>query len=305
MKFRFALSALFLLPGPGFLPGAEEADFETRIYEVPRNFAQSAEPMIEGFLRKFENGASAIYDPEQSTLTVRNAVSELEQVERRLDIFVAGLEKQIFVIHERIEVEHLDFSDWLLENRMDHDATELRMAVQDWAREGRATILGTSTVTTRSGQRAKTESVKQHVYGTEITVGDFPNQVELSDESESTGTPVTNTAFETRNLGITLEVDSVLGVDDATIDLNLSPDFTELEGRTHWPVGIRDSPSSVDMPTFYRERVTTQVTSLKGRYVLLGTTEPLESSDPDRKDPLVLNFVRADVGKVADWKRIE
>lgn len=305
MKYCFALSILILLPGAGFLPGAEETEFETRVYEVPRNFAQSARPMIEGLLSKFEGGASAIYDPEQSTLTVRNAVSELEQVEKRLDAFVAGLGTQIFVIYERIEVDHLDFSDWLLENRMEYDATELRMDVQGWAKEGRAKILDTTTVTTRSGQRAKTESVKRHVYGTEITVGDFPNQVELSGESESPGTPVTNTAFETRNLGITLEVDSVLGIDEATIDLNLSPDLTELEGRTHWPVGIRDSHSSVDMPTFYKERVTTQVSLLKGRYVLLGTTEPLASSDPNRRNPLVLNFVRADVGKVAGWKRIE
>ena len=43
-------------------------------------------------------------------------------------------------------------------------------------------------------------------------------------------TPTTPTAFETRNTGVTLEVEPVVGPDGITIDLNLVPQVVEFEG---------------------------------------------------------------------------
>ena len=43
-------------------------------------------------------------------------------------------------------------------------------------------------------------------------------------------TPTTPTAFETRNTGVTLEVEPVVGPDGVTIDLNLVPQVVEFEG---------------------------------------------------------------------------
>jgi len=250
-------------------------------------------------------GAYANYDPKTNTLTVRNTKEQHERIQSYLDSIVAGSEKQIHIIVEMIEVEHLDFSDWLLSHYLEHNATEFRRTVQEWVREGRGAILETTTIMARSGQRAKSESIDEYIYPTEYDPPQIPKDVTLSDQAEAPVTGVSPTAFETRNLGRTLEVDPVLGADDVTIDLNLTPELVELEGINEWTSPDIDEKFKTTMPTFYTQKITTQVTTLHGEYTFLGTTRPLKAADPKRKDPIVLNFVRADVGTLAKWSMKE
>ncbi len=250
-------------------------------------------------------GATAIYNVETGTLIVRNTKEQHELIQAYLDSLVAGSEKQIHVIVEMIEVEHLDFSDWLLSHRFDHNATAFRHTVQEWVREGRGTILETTTVMARSGQRAKTESVDEYIYPSEYDPPGIPKEVTLSDQTKAPVTGVTGTAFEVRNLGRTLEVDPVLGVDEITIDLNLAPEFVELAGINEWPSAKVEEIFKTTMPTFHTQKIYTQVTTHDGEYIFLGTTRPLKAADPKRKDPIVLNFVRGDVGKLAKWSMEE
>ena len=44
------------------------------------------------------------------------------------------------------------------------------------------------------------------------------------------GKTTTPTAFETRNVGVALEVDPVVGADGFPIDLNIAPEIVEFEG---------------------------------------------------------------------------
>jgi len=249
----------------------------------------------------FPKGASAIFNPSNSSLIVRNTRDQLDLIEVFLENIVEDSEKQILVIFEMIEVDHLDFSDWFLSNTMDHDGTELRKAAQEWVREGRGTILSTTTVMARSGQRAKNESISEHIYPTEFDPPEIPNEVTLSDRAEAPITGVTPTAFETRNLGVTIEVDPVIGADGVTIDLNLAPERVELEGHTIWSSEDADEMFQTRLPTFYAMKITTQVTLHTGRYCLLGSTKPLAPATAGLDNVVVLNFVRADVGRVADW----
>ncbi len=203
----------------------------------------------------------------------------------------------VHVIVEFIEVEHLDYSDWLLGNRLDSDANDLRVDVQKWITAGRGKIIETVVCTVKSGRRGKTRSGDEYVFPTEFDPPEVPNKVSLSGKASTPITPVGATAFETKNLGVTLEVDPVLGYDQVTIDLNLAPDIVKLKEKIQWPSPKGRSKSSVDMPIFHSMRITTQVTTFSGRYVLLGTTRPLKASDPKRNSPLILQFVRADVAK--------
>ena len=93
-----------------------------------------------------------------------------------------------------------------------------------------------------------------------------------------------------------MEVDPVLGADNVTIDLNLSPEIVKLEAIEQWHRTTDDPRFKVHMPTFYTMRFSTQVTLINGHYVLLGTARPMEGSQRGVKDPLVLGFVRADIG---------
>ncbi|MEM7699352.1 MAG: hypothetical protein AAF236_13225, partial [Verrucomicrobiota bacterium] len=74
----------------------------------------------------FSEEGSVIYNPTTSQLIVRTTKDQHELIEAYLDSIVESSEKQIQIIVEMIEVEHLDFSDWLLSNSFDHNGTELR-----------------------------------------------------------------------------------------------------------------------------------------------------------------------------------
>jgi general secretion pathway protein D len=100
-------------------------------------------------------------------------------------------------------------------------------------------LLSAPRVTTKSGQRAVIEIVREFRYPTQFQPPQIPqstgngggggsgNDVIFSSQPV---TPTTPTAFETRNTGVTLEVEPVVGPDGVTIDLNLVPQVVEFEG---------------------------------------------------------------------------
>ncbi|MEM7699137.1 MAG: hypothetical protein AAF236_12120, partial [Verrucomicrobiota bacterium] len=151
------------------------------------------------------------------------------------------------------------------------------------------------------GQRAKAESVENYIYPTEYDPAEIPNSVTLSDGAEAPITGVTPTAFEQRNLGVTLEVDPVLSADSTVIDLNLAPELVSLAGYSVWATEDSDPLFQARMPTFHTMKITTQATTQDGEYTFLGTTRPLKAADENREDAIVLNFVRADVMRLASW----
>ncbi|HEV7869186.1 MAG TPA: hypothetical protein VGO90_15975 [Chthoniobacteraceae bacterium] len=137
-------------------------------------------------------------------------------------------------------------------------------------------LLSAPRVTTRSGQRAVIEVIREYRYATEFDPG--KNGV------------ITPTAFETRNLGVTLEVES--RVTDQLIDLQLAPQVVELEGFTRMqdgqPLPLRSGRSiganrnlkdlasinlpknTIAQPVFSTRKVTTRLTLSSGQSVLLG-----------------------------------
>lgn len=97
-------------------------------------------------------------------------------------------------------------------------------------------------------------------------------------------TPTTPTAFETRNTGVTLEVEPVIGPDGYTIDLTLQPQVVEFEGFVNYgspiqttsvtALGISQTtiltPNVINQPIFSVRKVTTSVTVFDGATVVLG-----------------------------------
>src|SRR5947199_10751614 len=99
-------------------------------------------------------------------------------------------------------------------------------------------LLSSPSVTTKSGQRAIIEVIRELRYPRTYTAPQVPSI------SSTTGTtvigaaaavpvvvtPTTPADWETRNTGVTLEVEPVVGGDSTTIDLNLIPQVVEFEG---------------------------------------------------------------------------
>jgi general secretion pathway protein D len=164
-------------------------------------------------------------------------------------------------------------------------------------------LLSAPRVTTKSGQRATIEIIREFRYPTEFNPPQIPQSVGGGNSGGGLGggsvtseipvTPTTPTAFETRNVGVTLEVEPVVGGDGATIDLNLVPQVTEFEGFINYgsPIlrapkqGFIDSltglfvpgtgetvvtPNVINQPIFSTRKVTTSVSIWDNSTVVLG-----------------------------------
>ena len=154
-------------------------------------------------------------------------------------------------------------------------------------------------VTTKSGRKAIVRVAREFPYPTEFsppeppppttggtgTVVAPPNGTFVS---QGVVTPSTPTAFETRNLGVTLEVEPIIGPDGYTIDLNLSPEVVEFDGFINYGSPINGpilnaldpanvfidtavlTPNVINQPIFSTRKVTTSVSIWDGQTVALG-----------------------------------
>ncbi len=151
-------------------------------------------------------------------------------------------------------------------------------------------LLSAPSVTARSGQRAKIEVIREFIYPTEYDPPEIPDRVATGGDGSFPVTPATPTAFETRNTGVTLEVDPVIGADGYTIDLNLVPEVVEFEGFINYGSPIQSTgglaafglagpiftppatitENRIEMPVFSTRKVTTAVTIWDGQTVAIG-----------------------------------
>jgi general secretion pathway protein D len=181
-------------------------------------------------------------------------------------------------------------------------------------------LLSAPRVTTKSGQRAVIEIVREFRYPTQFQPPQIPQTVgavtsrsdtdiiSLGGSSSVPVTPTTPTAFETRNTGVTLEVEPVVGPDGITIDLNLVPQVVEFEGFINYgsPIlaprssfldtvtgGIITAPQSVitpnviNQPVFSTRKVTTSVSVWDGQTVVLGGLMREDVQKTEDRTPLL------------------
>ena len=174
-------------------------------------------------------------------------------------------------------------------------------------------LLSAPKVTTKSGQRAVIEVVREFRYPTTFTPPQVPSI------SASTGTtviggtasaipvvvtPTTPNTFETRNTGVTLEVEPVVGPDGITIDLNLVPQVVEFEGFINsgspiFAVGVQTvgvlstsapvllTSNVINQPVFSTRKVTTNVSVWDGQTVVLGGLMREDVQKSEDKTPII------------------
>ena len=97
-------------------------------------------------------------------------------------------------------------------------------------------------------------------------------------------TPANPTAFEMRPVGVTLEVDPVVGADGYTIELNIAPEVVEFEGFINYgspiqsgaidalgmPTTIVLTENRIEQPVFASRKLSTAVTIWDGQTVAIG-----------------------------------
>jgi general secretion pathway protein D len=153
-------------------------------------------------------------------------------------------------------------------------------------------LLSAPKVTTKSGQRAIIEVVREFRYPKTYSPPQVPSIGSTTTVANQVVpvvvTPTTPQDWETRNTGVTLEVEPVVGGDATTIDLNLVPQVVEFEGfinygspinavgvntiggaiSTSVPVTLTDNV--INQPVFSTRKVTTSVSVYDGQTVVLG-----------------------------------
>lgn len=215
------------------------------------------------------------------------------------------LPKQVRVQVEFIDVSHEQLTELMFGSKPPASDAELREQAGQLVKEGKATMLETLLCTARSGQKATTESVEEFIYPTEYEPAELPKEIHFKDKEDAEEAKVTRrdfatgptpTAFDTRNLGSTLEIEPTLSENNKLIDLRFTPEIVYHVGNriwAEWKGAHGNAP--VQMPTFYALRVNTSVVLADGQPLLVAALSPKNQDGfPDFTRKLMV-FVRADV----------
>ncbi len=121
---------------------------------------------------------------------------------------------------------------------------QVQMIMRGLAQKKGTDLMTAPSVTAKSGQKATIEIIREFIYPTEYEPPELPQSVGSNGNSGGIGgigggggsggsfpvTPATPTAFETRNTGVTLEIEPTIGENDFVIDLRFVPEIVEFEG---------------------------------------------------------------------------
>jgi general secretion pathway protein D len=172
-------------------------------------------------------------------------------------------------------------------------------------------LMSAPSVTTKGGQQATVEVIREFIYPTEFDPPQIPTNVGATTGAGGGGTagaipvtPTTPTAFEMRPVGVRMEVDPVIG-ENGSIDLNLLPEVTEFDGFINYGSPIYSvqpltdafgitigstqvelTPNIINQPIFSTRKVKTSVTVWDGQTVALGGLIREDVQDVEDKLPV-------------------
>lgn len=209
--------------------------------------------------------------------------------------------------HVRTQVEYIELSlEQMTALMADPQATKtdtiLRQRVAELIKTDKAKIIETQMVIARSGEKSTSESIREYIYPTEYEPPKLPTTVKIENgaedkiKREDLATPPTPTAFETRNLGSTLEVEPTIGENNHTIDLRISPEIVYHVENIKWATWKdKNSEADIMMPIFYSLRVTTALTLANGKPSLVAALSPKNDKGITDFSRKILIFVKCDV----------
>jgi len=205
------------------------------------------------------------------------------------------LPRHIRVIAEYIELPHTLLTEVMVSEHAD-SGPKLHARMRTLVKEKQARIMETSIIVARPGQKATVESIGEFIAPTEYE----PPGSDLS-EFVSTRTtprlrPETPWAFETKNVGVTLEIEPNVGANNKIVDLRMTPELSERLRLETW-VTHRDrwGDASIRRPTYEELRMSFGITLLANEWGFVGIHTPhAESGNRDFTRKIML-FVRADV----------
>ena len=170
----------------------------------------------------------------------------------------------------------------------------------------------------RSGQKYTSESISEYIYPTEWSPPQMPTIVTRTNTGETEASapiseknrlesapkqnslsgsvaPATPTVFETKNVGLTLEFEALIGASDRFIDIRMAPQSVVKIERENWGQGV----SIIEMPEFEAQRISTGLSFRVDQPHLIGTMNrpPISKVDPDSANRVWFAFITASFAK--------
>ena len=153
---------------------------------------------------------------------------------------------------------------------------ELNVVLHALSQKANTDLLSAPRVTTRTGQSATIQVVQEIIYPTE-----FEQDIQVINQEllgDSQFVVVTPGAFQTRPIGVILNVTPTVAPDGFTIDLTLAPEVAELEGWLDFgstfpavDAGERETQRiSIPQPIFSSRNVSTSISIWDGQTVVMG-----------------------------------
>ena len=173
---------------------------------------------------------------------------------------------------------------------------QVQMIMRGLAQKKGADIMTAPSVVALPGQNATIEIIREFIYPTEYEPPELPNQVGggIGNQQGGVGggggsagfpvTPATPSAFDTKNTGVTLEVEAQIDANDSIIELRFTPTIVEFEGFINYgspitapatdalgnPVQVVITENRIEMPVFSIRSVKTGLTIYDGYTVAVG-----------------------------------
>lgn len=170
---------------------------------------------------------------------------------------------------------------------------EAQMIMRGLAQKKGTDVMTAPSILARSGEKATIEVIREFIYPTEYEPPEIPQSTSPTSSTGDGGgaaggvfpvTPATPTAFETRNTGVTLEVEPTIGEDDYSINLRFIPELVEFEGFINYgspiqsfatdlvgnPITITITENRIEQPVFATRKVETGLTIYDGYTVAVG-----------------------------------
>ncbi len=192
---------------------------------------------------------------------------------------------------------------------------QVQVIMRGLAQKKGTDLMTAPSVTARSGQKATIEVIREFIYPTEYEPPELPNSVGTTSTTSLGGlgglggsssssfpvTPATPTAFETKNTGVTLEIEPTIGENDFVIDLRFLPEIVEFEGFINYGSPIQTSgqdalgnptttvitENRIEMPVFSKRSVNTSLTIYDGYTVAVGGLMREDVQNVEDKVPIL------------------
>jgi general secretion pathway protein D len=195
------------------------------------------------------------------------------------------------------------------------DAT-LQMLMRGLDQKKGVDLMAQPSVTTRSGQAASIRVVEEFIYPTEYEPPELPNEIfsssvalfdnfgniinVLGGNDSFPVTPATPTAFESREVGVILEVLPVADANRRYVDVTLNPSVTDFDGFVNYGSPITSSSDSILgpvtnvltenrilMPVFSVRRTNSNLVVADGATIVISGVLKDEIQNVDDKTPIL------------------